>query len=113
MGAVRTAAFQAAARGEPAKWSATDRSAPVPGRSNVGSLAVWEQSQASSRTSLAAAALRQISSQLANDFDDCSAENGEHSTPKIKHPTSELRWICPGMLDDSSLSVAAWPRCNR
>ena len=62
-----------AQRGE----AATDRSAPVPGRSNVGSLAVWEHSRASSQASLAAAGtaalLREISSQLANDFDHCSA----------------------------------------
>jgi hypothetical protein len=35
--------------------AATDRSAPVPGRSNVGSLAVWGHSRASSQASLAAA----------------------------------------------------------
>src|SRR5919108_28097 len=69
-------AFYATIRETQRGEAATDRSAPVPGRSNVGSLAVWEHSRASSQASLAAAgtaALREISSQLANDFDHCSA----------------------------------------
>ena len=89
---------QRAQRGE----AATDRSAPVPGRSNVGSLAVWEQSRASSQASLAAAgtagtaALREISSQLANDFAHCSAKGGvQKAIPNCQQPGSPLRITFP------------------
>src|SRR5919108_176673 len=81
--------------------AATVRSAPVPGRSNVGSLAVWEHSRASSHASLAAAgtaALREISSQLANNFDCCSA--ARRSRNRLRSPfglaDAQLRtdWPC-------------------